>query len=167
MCVHLHYRRAGLEEFPSDNKCIIQMMFTWVNCIIGFHVDYTRLVYYRRQFWNRSNCYMCCVVYNTLKESKLGFWTVVEPVAYFATFNTSIYFKMPAKLLSWQSSLGFVPRVIIYVGCTTFPFQTPFERSRLGVPLKSALVSLDWPCCPLLLEIHLLSLPPKRPCLPK
>jgi hypothetical protein len=31
-------------------------------------------------------------LYNTLKESRLGFWAVVEPVAYFAIVNTSIFF---------------------------------------------------------------------------
>ncbi len=146
------------------------MILNWVNCMIGFHVDYTRLVYYRRQLWNRSACCRYCKVYNTLKESRLGFWTVVKHVAYFATVNTSVMHTMVVEFISRQTLLGLVLGVAISARNTPRPFRILVKRSRLNMPFKvcfNILSGLVCPHGPLLVVAPLLPLPPKLPWLPE
>ncbi len=83
-----------------------------------------------------STCCSYCKLYTTLKESRLGFWTVVEPVAYFATVNTSIIFTTFVEFISKQSLFGRVPRVVIIFGTTSLPFHIIVKRHRLDMPLK-------------------------------
>ncbi len=69
------------------------------------------------------------MVYNTLRDSKLWLWAVVEPVAYFATIDASIVVTTSVELLSRQSLLDLILGVVILVGTTLFPFHIFVERS--------------------------------------
>ena len=76
-------------NFSSNNKCIAQVMLSWIIILIRIQVDYARLINYKGPFWNMSLWCRTCNVYNTLEESRLWLRTFIKHVTDFTTIDTS------------------------------------------------------------------------------
>ncbi len=111
-------------------------MLNWVNIMIRFQVDYTRLIYYRGQLWNRSSWCRNCNVYNTLKESQLWLRAVFEHMTNFTTIHTSTCITMSVDLVCRQTFLGFVPRFVVLAIIDALPFGVLVEGNGHGSLFK-------------------------------
>jgi hypothetical protein len=122
-------------KFSSNNKCIVQVMLSWINRLIKIQVDYARLIYYRGQFWNKSSWCRNCNVNNTLKESRFWLRTIIKHMTNLTTIHTSTCITTSLDLISRHSFLGFVPRVVVPT-VATFSFEMLAEGRGLRRPIK-------------------------------
>ena len=143
------------------------MMLNRVKSVIIIWFDYTRLIYNRRLFKNKSSCYRYWRVYITLKQPRFWFGLIRELMAESTAINARISPTAFVEFIVSEFCFSLVPRVVAFwAWCGFLVLYFISELYDFKGLLKSAFTSLDCPQFNLLAEFPLLPLPPNLLWLP-